>query len=222
VVRAGILPALSSRVVEQPRIRLLIVDDHPLLRAGIAAVIRSQDDMELAGEAASGADGVRAFHTMQPDVTLMDLRLPDISGVEATVRIRAEFPDARIVILTTFDGDVEVRRALDAGARSYVLKSTPLTEMMQVIRQVHAGRKPIPSEIAASLAEHYGHDGLTAREVEVLRCIAAGNRNKDVGAKLLISEDTVKVHMRRIMEKLGAIDRTQAVSIAAKRGIIQL
>jgi DNA-binding NarL/FixJ family response regulator len=208
--------------VEQPRIRLLIVDDHPLLRAGMAAVIRSQDDMELASEAASGADGIRAFQATQPDVTLMDLRLPDISGVEVTVRIRSEFPDARIVILTTFDGDVEVRRALDAGARSYVLKSTPLPEMVQVIRQVHAGRKPIPADIAAGLAEHYGHDGLTAREVEVLRCIASGNRNKDVGEKLAISEDTVKVHMRRIMEKLGAIDRTQAVSIAARRGIIQL
>jgi DNA-binding NarL/FixJ family response regulator len=208
--------------VAQPRIRLLIVDDHPLLRAGIAAVIRSQDDMELAGEAASGLDGIRAFQATRPDVTLMDLRLPDISGVEATLRIRNEFPEARIVILTTFDGDVEVRRALDAGARSYVLKSTPLTEMVQVVRQVHAGRKPIPADIAAGLAEHYGHDGLTAREVEVLRCIASGNRNKDVGAKLAISEDTVKVHMRRIMEKLGALDRTQAVSIAAKRGIIQL
>ena len=215
-------PRYHPLSVDRPRIRLLIVDDHPLLQAGLAAVVRSQDDLELVGEAASGTDGVRLFRATRPDVTLMDLRLPDISGVEATSRIRHEFPDARIVILTTFDGDVEVRRALDAGARSYVLKSTPLTEIVQIIRQVHAGRRPIPSEIAAGLAEHYGSDGLTAREIEVLRFIASGNRNKDVGVKLSISEETVKVHMRRVMEKLGAIDRTQAVSIAVRRGIIQL
>jgi DNA-binding NarL/FixJ family response regulator len=201
---------------------VLTVDDHPLLQAGMAAVIRSQDDMELVGEAATGADGVRLFQAVRPDVTLMDLRLPDMSGVEAIERIRRDFPDARIVILTTFDGDAEVRRALDAGARSYVLKSTPLTEIVRIVRQVHAGRRPIPAEVAASLAEHYGDDGLTAREVEVLRVIASGNRNKDVGEQLSIAEDTVKVHMRRIMEKLGAKDRTQAVSIAARRGIIRL
>jgi DNA-binding NarL/FixJ family response regulator len=214
--------AVSSPSVAPPRIRVLTVDDHPLLQAGMAAVIRSQEDMELVGEAASGADGIQLFRTVQPDVTLMDLRLPDISGVEATTRIRSEFPEARIIILTTFDGDVEVRRALDAGARSYVLKSTALTEIVQVIRQVHAGRRPIPTDIAAGLAEYYGDDGLTGREVEVLHYIASGNRNRDVGVKLSISEETVKVHMRRIMEKLGAIDRTQAVSIAVRRGIIQL
>ena len=201
---------------------MLTVDDHPLLQAGMAAVIRSQDDMELVGEAASGADGVRLFQALRPDVTLMDLRLPDMSGVEAIERIRRESPEAHVVILTTFDGDAEVRRALDAGARSYVLKSTPLSEIVRIIRQVHAGRRAIPAEIAAALAEHYGGDSLTAREVEVLRVIASGNRNKDAGEKLSIAEDTVKVHMRRIMEKLGAKDRTQAVSIAARRGIIQL
>lgn len=214
--------AVLSASVVPPRIRVLTVDDHPLLQAGMAAVIRSQDDMELVGEAASGAEGIQLFRAVQPDVTLMDLRLPDIGGVEATTRIRSEFHEARIVILTTFDGDVEVRRALDAGARSYVLKSTPLAEIVQVIRQVHTGRRPIPSAVAAGLAEYYGDDGLTAREVEVLRHIASGNRNKDVGVKLSITEETVKVHMRRIMEKLGAIDRTQAVSIAVRRGIIQL
>lgn len=211
-----------SILVESSRIRVMTVDDHPLLQAGMAAVIRSQADMELVAEAASGADGVRRFHSARPDVTLMDLRLPDMSGVDALGRIRSTYPEARIVILTTFDGDVEVRRALEAGARSYVLKSTPLSEIVQIIRQVHAGRKPIPADIAAGLAEHYGDDGLTAREVEVLRVIASGNRNKDVGEKLSIAEDTVKVHMRRIMEKLGAKDRTQAVSIAARRGIIRL
>jgi DNA-binding NarL/FixJ family response regulator len=209
-------------VEDRPRIRVLTVDDHPLLQEGLAAVIRRQQDMDLVGEAASGADGIRLFRAERPDVTLMDLRLPDISGVEATLRIRADFPDARIIILTTFDGDVEVRRALDAGARSYVLKSTPLKEIVQIIRDVHQGKRRIPSEIAAGLAEHYGGDGLTGREIEVLRLIAAGNRNKDVAAKLSIAEETVKVHMRHIMEKLGAIDRTQAVAIGVRRGIIQL
>jgi DNA-binding NarL/FixJ family response regulator len=209
-------------VEPQTRIRVLTVDDHPLLQEGLAAVIRRQHDMELIGEAASGTEGIRMFRRGRPDVTLMDLRLPDISGVEATLRIREQHPDARIVILTTFDGDVEVRRALDAGARSYVLKSTPLKEIVQIIRDVHAGKRRIPSEIAAGLAEHYGADGLTSREIEVLQMIAAGNRNKDVAAKLSIAEETVKVHMRHIMEKLGAIDRTQAVAIAVRRGIIQL
>jgi DNA-binding NarL/FixJ family response regulator len=207
---------------DQPRIRVMTVDDHPLLQEGLATVIRRQQDMDLVGEAATGAEALSLFRTERPDVTLMDLRLPDISGIEATLRIRTEFPDARIIILTTFDGDVEVRRALDAGARSYLLKSTPQKEIVQVIRDVHAGKRRIPSEIAAGLAEHYGGDGLTSREIEVLRLIAAGNRNKDVAVKLLISEDTVKVHMRHIMEKLSAVDRTQAVAIGVRRGIIQL
>lgn len=220
---AGWAPAVSSAPVsDRPRIRVLTVDDHPLLQEGLAAVIRRQKDMDLVGEAASGADGIRLFRDTSPDVTLMDLRLPDLTGVEVTARIRAEFPDARIIILTTFGGDVEVRRALDAGARSYVLKSTPLKEIVEIIRAVHTGQRRIPSEVAAGLAEHYGSDGLTEREMEVLRQIAEGSRNKDVAATLSIAEETVKVHVRNIMEKLGAIDRTQAVAIAVRRGIIQL
>ena len=204
------------------RIRVFTVDDHPLLQEGLAAVIRRQPDLDLVGEAANGADAIRLFRSERPDVTLMDLRLPDMSGIEVTTRIRAEFPDARIIILTTFDGDVEVRRALDAGARSYVLKSMPPKDIVQMIRDVQAGKRRIPSVIAEHLAEHYGEDGLTGREIEVLRQIAAGGRNKDVAATLAISEETVKVHMRHIMEKLGAIDRTQAVAIGVRRGIIQL
>lgn len=212
-------PATAS---DRPRIRVLTVDDHPLLQEGLAAVIRRQQDMDLVCEATNGEDAIRLFRTQRPDVTLMDLRLPDMSGTEATTRIRCEFPDARIVIFTTFAGDVEVRRALNAGARSYVLKSTPAREIVQIIRDVHAGKRRIPPEIAAHLAEHYGDDGLTSREIEVLRRIAAGSRNKDVAATLSISEETVKVHMRHIMEKLGAVDRTQAVAIGVRRGIIQL
>ena len=204
------------------RIRVLTVDDHPLMQEGLAAVIRRQQDMDLIGEASNGEGAIGLFRRERPDVTLMDLRLPDMSGTDATTRIRAEFPDARIVILTTFAGDVEVRRALDAGARSYVLKSTPAKEILQIIREVHAGKRRIPAEIAANLAEHYGADGLTSRELEVLRQIAAGSKNRDVATALLISEETVKVHMRHIMEKLGAIDRTQAVAIGVRRGIIEL
>lgn len=209
-------------VSETPRIRVLTVDDHPLLQAGMAAVIRSQADMDLVGEAASGAEGLRLFRERSPQVTLMDLRLPDMSGVEATARIRAESPDARIIMLTTFGGDVEVRRALDAGARSYLLKSTPLQEIVQTIRDVHAGKRRIPTAIAEGLAQYYGDDGLTARELEVLQLIATGSKNKRVAMTLGIADETVKVHMRHIMEKLGAGDRTQAVAIAVRRGIIQL
>jgi DNA-binding NarL/FixJ family response regulator len=209
-------------MTDLPRIRVLTVDDHPLLHEGLAMVIARQPDMAVVGTAYSGEEGVALFRAHTPDVTLMDLRLPDMSGIEATVKIRSQFPDARIIILTTFDGDVEVRRALEAGARSYLMKSTRATEIVRVIRDVHAGKKSIPSEIAAHLAEHYGDDGLTAREIEVLRLIAEGNRNRDVGEKLSISEDTVKVHIRHIMEKLGAKDRTQAVAIGVRRGVIQL
>jgi DNA-binding NarL/FixJ family response regulator len=209
-------------MTEMAQIRILSVDDHPLLREGIAAVINSQSDMQLVADAASAQDAILQFRKNRPDVTLMDLRLPDMSGVDTTIAIRKEFPSARIILLTTFEGDVDIQRALEAGARGYLLKSTPPKELLEVIREVHAGKKRIPSQIAAQLAEHLSDEDLTAREIEVLRQIAEGNRNRDIGEKLFITEETVKVHVKHIMEKLGASDRTQAVAIAIRRGIIHL
>src|SRR5215212_11670507 len=202
-------------------IRILSVDDHPLLREGIAMLIENQPDMLLVAQAASGREAIEQFRQHQPDVTLMDIRLPDISGIDALIAIRAERPDACVVMLTTFEGDVEIERALAAGARGYLLKTTPAKELVEVIRQVHAGKKRIPAEIAAHLAEHFGDDALTEREIEVLSHIAGGNRNRDIAQRLFISEETVKVHIKHIMQKLDASDRTQAVAIAVRRGIIQ-
>jgi len=203
-------------------IRVLSVDDHPLVRVGIGTIINRQADMSLAGTASNGREGLEAFRALRPDVTLMDLRLPDLSGLDVTIAIRSEFPDARIIVLTTLEGDIDVQRVLKAGARGYLLKSMPPQQMLDAIRQVHAGKKYVPSEIAAGLAEHVGDEALSNREVEVLQQVAAGHRNRDIAAKLFITEETVKVHIKHLMEKLGASDRTQAVAIGVRRGIIQL
>jgi DNA-binding NarL/FixJ family response regulator len=207
---------------QEARIRVLCVDDHPLLREGISTVIRNQPDMLVVAEAASGREAIEQFRKFRPDVTLMDLRLPDMSGIDVLIAIRAESDEARIIMLTTFEGDVEVQRALGAGARGYMLKSMPPKELIDAIRKVHAGKKRIPPEIAAHLAEHFSDATLSERETEVLRHVAAGNRNREIAERLFISEETVKVHIKHIMEKLGASDRTQAVAIAVRRGIIHL
>jgi DNA-binding NarL/FixJ family response regulator len=204
------------------RIRVLSVDDHPLLREGIAAMINGQPDMTLVAGAASGRDALVLFREHRPDVTLMDLRLPDMSGIDALIAIRAEFDDARIVLLTTFEGDAEIQRALQAGAKGYLLKSMPPRELLAGIREVHAGKKFIPPQIVSTLAQHLGEAALTRREIEVLQALAGGGGNRDIAESLFISEETVKVHVKHIMEKLGAADRTEAVTIAVRRGIIEL
>jgi DNA-binding NarL/FixJ family response regulator len=213
---------MSDQSKAAAKIRVFSVDDHPLLREGLEAVINNEPDMVLIAQAANGREAIQRFREHRPDVTLMDLRLPDMSGIDTMIVIRSEFPDARIMMLTTFEGDVEIQRALAAGARGYVLKNMPPKELAEAVRQVHAGRKRIPPEVAAQLAEHMGDEALTERERDVLRHVAGGNRNRDIGERLSISEETVKVHMKHIMEKLGASDRTQAVAIAVRRGIIQL
>jgi len=198
------------------------VEDHPLLREGIAAIINSQPDMLVVAAPANGSEALEAFRALRPDVTLMDLRLPDLNGIEVMIAIRAEFPDARIIVLTTFERDVEIQRALKAGAHGYLLKSMPPQQMVETIRRVHAGQKCISPEIAAGLAEHMSDEALSGREVDVLRHVATGNRNRDIAETLYIAEETVKVHLKHIMHKLGANDRTQAVAIAVRRGIIHL
>jgi DNA-binding NarL/FixJ family response regulator len=203
-------------------IRVLSVDDHPLFRKGVGAIINYQADMSLAGTASNGREGIETFRALRPDITLMDLRLPDLSGLDVMIAIRSEFPDARVIVLTTCEGDVEVRRALKAGARGYLLKSMPSQQMLDMIRQVHSGKKCVPGEIAAGLAEHLGDAVLSQREVQVLQQVAGGNRNRQIAAKLFIAEETVKVHLKNIKGKLGASDRTQSVAIAARRGIIRL
>ena len=204
------------------RIRIMTVDDHPLLLEGLGIVIRNQSDMDLVGQASNCRDAIQQFSKLRPDVTLMDLRLPDMSGIDGMIAIQEQFPEARVIIMTTFEGDAPVERALEAGAHSYILKNMPPPGIIDAIRQVHAGKKRVPAEIAAKIVEHLGDEKLTHRELEVLRQAALGHRNRDIGETLFISEATVKVHMKRIMEKLGARDRTQAVAIGARRGFIQL
>ncbi|HYP08350.1 MAG TPA: response regulator transcription factor [Bryobacteraceae bacterium] len=203
-------------------IRVLFADDHPLLREGIAALLGDLPDIQLVAEAATGREAIELFRAHRPDVTLMDLQLPDMSGVDAISVIRDEDPTARIVVLTTYGGDVQVARALKAGARAYLLKGVPRKEVIDTIRAVHAGQKRLSAEIAAEIAEHATDDVLTGREIDVLRLVALGHANKDVAAHLYIAEDTVKGYLKNVMAKLGARDRTHAVTIALKRGIIKL
>ena len=199
---------------------VLIVDDHPLLRAGIAAVIGGEPDMTLVGEASNGREAVERFRALRPDVTVMDLQMPELDGVAATAAILDEWPDARVIMLSTYRGDAQAFRALKAGACGYMLKSTVRTDLLNALRAVHAGRRYIPPEIAAELAEHMVESSLSARELDVLKCVAAGNSNRAVASLMYLSEDTVKSHMKNISSKLGANDRTHAVMIAVKRGII--
>ena len=203
-------------------IRILSVDDHPMLRKGIAAVLATEEDMVLVAEAGNGREAVEQFRAHRPDVTLMDLQMPVMNGTDAILAIRKEFPEARIIVLTTYKGDVQAVRALKAGACGYLLKNMVWDELVETIRSVHGGKRRIPPEIAVEMAEHHADDALTEREIEVLREVAAGNANKVVALHLFVSEETVKTHMKSIISKLGANDRTHAVTIALRRGIIEL
>jgi DNA-binding NarL/FixJ family response regulator len=203
-------------------IRILTVDDHPLLRKGIAALVNGEPDLKLVAEASNGEEAIDAFRSHRPDVTLMDLQMPGIDGIGAIGRIRDEFPDAHIIVLTTYTGDAQVLRALRAGARAYILKGHVHKDLLETIRAVHAGQKRIPADIAAELAEHAMDDELTEREIDVLKLVAAGNANKQIADQLSIGEATVKSHVSNILSKLGANDRSHAVTIGLKRGIIEL
>jgi DNA-binding NarL/FixJ family response regulator len=204
------------------QIRILTVDDHPILRDGISALLEAQQDMQLVGQASNGREALECYRRLRPDVTLMDLRMPDMNGIEAIVAIRAEFPHARIIVLTTYAGDAQAATALKAGASGYLLKNMVRKELTETIRAVHAGKRRIPPEIAVEIAEHVADDALTEREVAVLQRVAAGKSNKVIAAELDIAEGTVKTHMKSILPKLDAADRTHAVMIALKRGILDL
>jgi len=204
------------------KIRIFCVDDHPLMREGIATVVNSENDMLQVAQASNGREAIEYFADERPDVTLMDLRLPDMSGIDAMSTILKKFPEARIIMLTTSEGDTEIRRALAAGARAYMFKSMPPRELVDTIRHVHSGKKRILPEVAAHLAEHLGDEALTGREIDVLQLVMEGSRNRDIADLLSISEETVKAHVKHILQKLGANDRTQAVTIALRRGLIQV
>ncbi len=207
---------------DTPVVRILAVDDHPLLREGIAALIRNEPDMELVAEAANGREAIDQFRKVRPDVTLMDVQMPDMSGIDALIAIREEAPKAKIIVLTTYGGDALAMRAMKAGAQAYVLKGLVRKDLLETIRAVNRGQKRIHPDVAVELAQHSGESTLTAREIEVLSLVAAGNSNKRIAASLNITEDTAKGHLKSILAKLGASDRTRAVTLALKRGIIEL
>ena len=207
---------------DSKKIRILAVDDHPVLRQGIAALIADESDMTLVAEAANGREAIQYFRTHQPDVTLMDLQMPEMNGMDAMIAIRGEFPDARIIVLTTYAGDAQALRALKAGARAYLLKNSLHKELLDTIRAVHAGRKSLSPEVSFELAEHAAEETLSPAEVRVLHLIAEGNTNKQIATQLSVTEDAVKGQVRNILSKLGANDRTHAVTIALKRGFLEL
>jgi DNA-binding NarL/FixJ family response regulator len=203
-------------------IRVLVVDDHQLIRLGIATLLLPESDMQLVGEASNGQEAISKFRESGPDITLMDLQMPEMSGFDAILAIRDEFPGARIIVLTTYAGDAQAQRAIRAGAQGYLLKNLLHKELLQTIRTVHAGRKAVSVEVAAQVAEHTGEEGLTRKEIDVLRLIASGNANKEIAAQLNVTEETVKSRVKNILDKLGANDRTHAVTIGLKRGVIEL
>jgi DNA-binding NarL/FixJ family response regulator len=204
------------------RIRILCVDDHPLVREGVAAVIKTEPDLELVGSAGTGGEAIEQFKRLRPDVTLMDLKMPDMNGLQVIMRLRSDYPGTRFVVVTTYPGDVQALQALKAGASAYLLKSTLGEQLVAAIRAVHAGKRYIPAEIASEIAQHAADDALTQRETEVLRRVAAGQSNKQIAIELAVSESTIKAHIHSILPKLNADDRTHAVTIALKRGILEL